>query len=134
MLFYGTITPYRAKVLTDMVNRLGNLVIVYNVHGQALDNLIANAKVVLNLRTTDNFKGDQKHCRISYLLTNGKCVLSQPTEEDFYGDLMAYGVHDRLNLMHTAHHLVSTGAWRSYAEKAAEGYKKLCEDKYVQDR
>lgn len=99
LLFYGTVTPYRANFLHDMFskgwfpdNRIEvadqtSLMMLSSVAGTALDKYIANSKVIINLSP---YEGEcrQQVTRISYALNNNKCVLSQKSNINYYGDMI----------------------------------------------
>ncbi len=99
VLFYGTLTEYRAKFLYDMLHgsiiydrysdtfAKMNFVTVWNVTGPELDKYIANSKIILNLNPYDG-ETRQQQPRISYALNNGKCVISQKSNRNYFGDLI----------------------------------------------
>jgi hypothetical protein len=125
VLFFGTITPYRGEVLAKALNKYTNLVAVYNIDGQALDDLIANSKIVLNLNTHADLS-DQKHARLFYLLINSKCVVSEPAKTNVYGDLIV----ETKDILNTTWGLLRDGSWRNHTVNLSEKYRSLCVSMY----
>jgi len=74
VLFYGYINPRRQRIL-DQLKPIANVVATQGTYGDELFELIARAKVVLNLHfySTHIFES----VRVSYLLANKKAVLSE---------------------------------------------------------
>lgn len=82
VLFYGSINERRAKIIADLESRGVQVVARFDDYGATRDELIARAKIVLNVHfyPTQIFE----IVRVSYLLTNRKCVVSEgPVERDF---------------------------------------------------
>lgn len=75
VLFYGSINPRRQAILAGLMAAGLNVKHLFSVYGEARDQAIAEAKVVLNL----HFYEDSIHeiVRTSYLLANGKAVVSE---------------------------------------------------------
>jgi len=74
VLFYGSPSPARLSILTEISNRGATCVFACGMYGAARDALIARAKVVLNVN---------KHqakifeiVRVSYLMANAKAVVA----------------------------------------------------------
>ena len=83
VLFYGTLTPRRAAVLRE-IRSFPNPQAVYHANaatdgtfGRALDALVLNADVVLNLRTFGDGRDEWKMPRLAKLLANGRFVISE---------------------------------------------------------
>ncbi len=75
VLFYGSMNERRLKVV-EQLKRLGcNVRTEFGVYGQARDQLIARAKVVLNLHfySSEIFE----IVRVFYLMTNSKAVVAE---------------------------------------------------------
>ncbi|MET0640072.1 MAG: tetratricopeptide repeat protein, partial [Hyphomicrobium sp.] len=75
VLFYGSLNPRREAVLNSLKEAGLNVRHLFSVYGEARDQAIAAAKVVLNV----HFYEDSIHeiIRTSYLLANGKAVVSE---------------------------------------------------------
>lgn len=80
VLFYGSLSERRLKVLADMRRAGLKVMAVSNVYGAARDALIARSKVVLNLHYGDNTRIFEI-ARISYLLANRKAVVTEHCDE-----------------------------------------------------
>jgi hypothetical protein len=93
VLFYGTLTGYRARTLARL---LGNsldwgikLVTINNVTGKLLDDFISRSKIILDLSTDGNLQQRiQKQSRIFYALINNKCVISEKSDTNYFKDLI----------------------------------------------
>jgi len=83
VLFFGWMTPRRQKVIDDLRAAGLKVVAVEGCYGGGRDNLIARAKIVLNV----HHDGRElfEIVRVSYLLANSKCVLSElsPNREEY---------------------------------------------------
>jgi O-methyltransferase/8-demethyl-8-(2,3-dimethoxy-alpha-L-rhamnosyl)tetracenomycin-C 4'-O-methyltransferase len=75
VLFYGSMTPRRQAVLHDLTVEGLKVSAVFGVYGSARDELIARAKVVLNLHAVEGWGFEI--ARVSYLLTNRKAVVTE---------------------------------------------------------
>jgi hypothetical protein len=82
VLFYGEITPPRARTLTAL-ERAGLRVAAIggapSIYGRERDALIARSRVVLNLHQYATQVLEQ--VRVNYLLINGKAVVSEVTDQ-----------------------------------------------------
>lgn len=93
ILFYGTMTKHRQYVLGNFVGRYLpynlNLVNVFNITGNQLDEFISRSKMIIDLSTTGS-SGEkiQKQSRIYYALINNKCVISEKSDRNYFGDLI----------------------------------------------
>jgi hypothetical protein len=76
VLFYGNLSPRRAKILMDITKTGINLVSLTGVYGKERDNFIARAKLVLNLQYYD-FPGISEIIRLSFLLSNRKAIVTE---------------------------------------------------------
>jgi hypothetical protein len=76
VLFFGNLSPRRAKILMDITETGINLVSLTGVYGAERDAFIARAKLVLNFQYYD-FPGITEIARISFLLSNKKAVISE---------------------------------------------------------
>lgn len=97
VLFYGSINPRRAHVIEGLKARGLNVVTLFGAYGAERDQMIARAKVVLNLHFYD--AAIFEVVRVSYLLANAVCVLSEGQEDDpdlapFRGGLAVCGYDD----------------------------------------
>jgi hypothetical protein len=99
ILFFGTLTPYRSKILSDFTRNYNipfdlyhifanlNIVIAWNKYGKELDELIGRSKIILNLHP---YEGEQRQqqARIFYSLINNKCILSEKSKINYYNDMI----------------------------------------------
>ncbi len=97
ILFYGTPNPYRNNIIYSLTRdpvipekylstfKNLNIVTLYNVLGDKLDEYIARSKIILNLNP---YEGEcrQQQTRIFYGLINNKCVLSERNKINYYGN------------------------------------------------
>ena len=124
VLFYGTPTRYRSSFFesfnkdfvhyddTSDMYGIMNIVTLYNIADQRLDEFIARSKIVLNLNPIE---GDcrQQQTRIFYPLTNGKCVMSQKSNRNYFGNCIVEFT-DSQDFGEKAIELLKTGKWRDY--------------------
>lgn len=75
VLFYGSESPSRRAILERLQHAGVNVQWVYAAYGQMRDNLIARAKIVLNLHYYESKLFEI--VRVSYLLANAKAVVSE---------------------------------------------------------
>jgi hypothetical protein len=98
VLFYGGLNPRRSEVLQALRDRGLNVVVAANCFGEARDQLVARAKIVLNIHFYQ--AKVLEIVRISYLLSNGQCVVSEtgadPAEEVVFQDAIAFSSYDGL--------------------------------------
>jgi hypothetical protein len=120
ILFYGIGNPDRFPIYQQLKQFGRNVRFVENAWGRARDELIASAKVVLNLRM---FPGQQlQQVRISHLLNNARFVLSETMPENIYDVPMA----DREELVATAIRYAQDDAARELERQAAfERFKQM---------
>jgi hypothetical protein len=76
VLFYGNLSPRRARILMDITKTGINLVSLTGVYGKERDAFIARAKLILNLQYYD-FPGIAEIVRLSFLLSNRKAVVTE---------------------------------------------------------
>ncbi len=75
VLFYGSLNPRRQRVLDDLRSRGLRVRAAFGVYGAERDELIARARVVLNLHYYDTRIFEA--VRVSYLLANRKAVVAE---------------------------------------------------------
>ena len=95
VLFYGTLTPRRARVLADLRASPAPLRVVHanaannGTFGPALDLLLLDAKITLNLLAFDD-DAEWKISRFSRLLANRRFIISEvggaPAEMELYAE------------------------------------------------
>ena len=78
VLFYGTVNPRRQKILDAMLERGLNVIVLYDVYGDARDEYIARSKVVLNMHYYES--EILEVIRIFYLVLNQVVVLTELNE------------------------------------------------------
>lgn len=80
VLFYGSLTPRRERVLQDIAAAGLTVAARFGVYGAERDALIARAKLVVNLHAHDGWGFEA--VRVSYLLANRKAVVCEAGEID----------------------------------------------------
>jgi hypothetical protein len=98
VLFYGGLNSRRSTVLQALRDRGLNVVVAANCFGEARDQLVARAKIVLNIHFYQ--AKVLEIVRISYLLSNGQCVVSETgvdaAEEAVFQDAIAFSSYEGL--------------------------------------
>lgn len=79
VLIYGKPGPLRLKIFNDLCQRGLKCLFVCGLYGQARDDLIARAKIVLNINLYEHSRVFEM-VRVSYLLANGKAVVADMQE------------------------------------------------------
>jgi hypothetical protein len=120
VLFYGTITNYRMRILEQLQDLAYNMVIVFGIAGPQLDEYIARSKIILNLNS-EREAINQKEARIFYLLTNDKCVISQKSSSNVFGDLII----ETDDLVNTICEYLSYNKWKGFSQDLSERYKQM---------
>ena len=97
VLFYGSMNPRRQRVIEELRQRGLQVTSVFGVYGAARDQLIARAKIVVNIHFYESKIFEL--VRISDLLSNGRCVVSEsgndPIEQDFR-DVVCFASYEAL--------------------------------------
>lgn len=75
VLFYGSLNPRRSQILNALKAAGVNVHTVFGVYGKDRDDLIARAKVVLNIHFYESKVFEI--VRVSYLLANSKAVVTE---------------------------------------------------------
>jgi SAM-dependent methyltransferase len=75
VLFYGSLNPRRNQILNALKDAGLNVHAVFGVYGKERDNLIARAKIVLNIHFYESKVFEI--VRVSYLLANSKAVVTE---------------------------------------------------------
>lgn len=128
VLFYGSMNERRRKVLDELMAAGLNVVHVFGVYGAERDDLIAGAKVVLNMHYY--MPGHFETLRVGYLLANRKAVVSEmnPGETidlELAGDIHAEPYDD---LVQVVSELVADAPHRRMtAEAGFRAFKKMDE-------
>lgn len=122
VLFYGSLNDRRRGVLQQLVLAGLKLHTVVGVFGPERDDLIARAKIVLNL----HFYPAQvlEEVRVSYLLANRVCVISEdgdPEAEAPYRDGMVLVAAERI--LETCQHYLARPQARG--QIAAQGFERV---------
>lgn len=126
VLFYGTLSEKRLKILSDIANtsRLFNLVSIQNIDGPKLDEYISRSKIILDLHTGGD-SGIQKQSRIYYALINNKCILSEKSNFNYFGDLIIESETDQLK--NNIINIIKNDIWKKYSN-TSDKFKKLNKD------
>ena len=126
VLFYGSFTPYREKMMDDYMHRIPvtendyvygetSFIWAFNFCDKKLDEWIARSKIILNLNP---YEGDtrQQQTRIFYALNNNKCVLSQASRVNYFGDSIVEFT-DHQDMKNKLTYLLTNDTWRQYTNK-----------------
>jgi hypothetical protein len=116
VLFYGSVTERRRVILTGLQQTGIRLANVFGAYGAARDELIARAKVVLNIHSYET--KIMEVVRISYLLANRKAVVSEldidtETEPDLRDAVAGVPFDD---IIAECHRLIADAAARQQLE------------------
>jgi hypothetical protein len=121
VLFYGSLTESRLKILCDIAERTlyTPFMMLTHTDGEKLDEYIARSKIIIDLHTEGDDK-IQKQSRIYYALINNKCVVSQKSKRNYFKDLIIEPEEDFCaGLLHT----LESGNWKNYSQNTAEKFK-----------
>ena len=121
VLFYGSLTEGRLKILCDIAQRTlyTPFMMLTHTDGEKLDEYIARSKIIIDLHTEGDDK-IQKQSRIYYALINNKCVVSQKSKRNYFKDLIIELEEDFCaGLLHT----LESGNWKNYSQNTAEKFK-----------
>lgn len=80
VLFVGSLSSRRKKIISDMVNNNLNAIALYNYYGKQRDDYIARSKIMLNMHFHGS--GLLEHPRIFYYIHNNCFVLSEVSNSD----------------------------------------------------
>ena len=123
VLFYGSVTPYRSKMIDDLLNAAVvrwedydiysnfNFIWSFGMFGKQLDDMIARSKIVLNINPYEGHTRQQQP-RIFYALNNDKCVLSQRSDINYYGESI-HQFSDANELANKIIHLLRNDNWKN---------------------
>ena len=93
VLHYGSLSDRRRAILNELRKHC-RVHHAFAVYGPARDELIARAKIVLNVHLYESAIFEQ--VRVSYLLNNGVCVVSEDSPNNPYSQMIASAPYDRL--------------------------------------
>lgn len=93
VLFYGTVTPRRQRVV-ELLRARGVGVEAVTGYGPQRDAAIARSKIVLNLHQFETTQLEQ--VRISYLLNNRCFVVSESAQSNPYGEGVFFSNYDNI--------------------------------------
>jgi SAM-dependent methyltransferase len=79
VLFYGSLNDRRNRILNALKNAGVNVHTVFGVYGKDRDDLIARARIVLNIHFYESKVFEI--VRVSYLLANSKAVVTESSED-----------------------------------------------------
>jgi hypothetical protein len=130
ILFYGTLSEQRLKILSDIScsYELYKTVFIQNFEQEKLDEYLSRSKVVLDLHTDDG--GVQKQSRIYYALINNKCVLSEKSNFNYFGDLIIESETHQLksNIIN----ILKNDIWKNYSN-VSEKFKLLNKNMLIEN-
>ena len=75
VVFYGSVSPRRRKVINALLAAGVRVQVFFGVYGVERDAWIGRSRIVLNLHQTANYPFES--VRVGYLLANRRCVLSE---------------------------------------------------------
>ena len=140
VLFYGTLTPYRSKMIYDLkegpfiphthfhiVNNM-NIMTLYNFTGSKLQEYIARSKIILNISPYDGDRR-QEQVRIFYNLINGKCVISEKAPINYYEEMVPEYVGFQ-GLSDTILSLLDNDNWKKYTNLDFKSHSENMRKKY----
>jgi SAM-dependent methyltransferase len=117
VLFYGSTNSRRKKIVEELKRKGLIVVALFGVYGKDRDDLIARAKIIVNIHYYDS--NIFEIVRISYLLANHKAVVAECNEDtEFAEDLrtaVALAPYDQL--VETCVELVGNAEKRQLLEK-----------------
>jgi hypothetical protein len=93
VLHYGSMSDRRRRIL-DRLAKHCRVQHAFAVYGPARDELIARAKIVLNVHLYESAIFEQ--VRVSYLVNNGCCVVSEDSPNNPYSHMIATAAYERL--------------------------------------
>jgi len=93
VLHYGSMSDRRRRMIDELAKHC-RVQHAFGVYGAARDELIARAKIVLNIHLYESAIFEQ--VRVSYLLNNGICVVSEESPNNPYSQMIASASYDRL--------------------------------------
>lgn len=120
LLFFGAVTPRRARILERIRLKIPRLKILEGVYGKERDEWIARSQAILNIHSYDRPLFEA--VRISYLLNNRCAVISEVSESEVYGGVPSLifndeKIDDLIDLFQ------ERGRLRLIAEREAEFFK-----------
>ena len=125
VLFYGSINPRRQSILDILKQKGINVVAAFSSYGKSRDELIARAKLVINIHyyETNIFE----LVRVSYLLANSKAVVAEVNdgteiEADLRQSIAAVPYKDLVD--ECLHLLVNQGTRQELANKGFINFSK----------
>lgn len=90
VLFYGSISERRAKVLQSLHDHEINLEVLFGVYGKELDEYIGRSKIILNIHFFEECFFEP--IRVGYLLNNHCCVISEESVNKEDEKILAQGI------------------------------------------
>lgn len=124
VLFYGTLTPRRYNIISQMINsdyyyNNINFVYLFNFDGPKLDDYISRSKIILNIHPHENHR--QEQARIYYPLINSKCVISEKSDRNYFGDLVLERSPEYFR--NTILYYLNDDLWKHEFKNVSEKYK-----------
>lgn len=124
VLFYGSLTPRRYNIITQMINsdyyyNHINFVYLFNIDGEKLDDYISRSKIILNIHPNENHR--QEQVRIYYPLINNKCIISETSSKNYFGDLILERSPEYFR--NTIFYYLQNDLWKHDFQNVSERYK-----------
>lgn len=95
VLFYGSPSDRRSRVIEQLRAAGVNVVALFGVYGERLNDHLRRAKIVLNVHGTENLSVLET-VRLSLLLANRCFVVSEVGDYNPYGDGLVFAAYDQL--------------------------------------
>lgn len=131
VLSYGSSNPRRHKIF-DQLQHSSNAHHAFGIYGAKRDELIARAKIVLNVHFYESKVFEIVRC--SYLLANSKCIVSERgldrELEDKFKDGIVFCDYD--DIAKTCHELLNDGDKRNaIAQRGFEIFSSMSQAEYL---
>lgn len=140
VLFYGTLTAHRHKMIYSFLNEsfipshhFGianklNVMTLFNFTGDKLNEYIGRSKIILNVSPYAGEKR-QEQARLYHVLTNGKCVVSEKSPINYYEDMIVeFGNSQELS--EKVIDLLIDDKWKNFSNQDFKSYSQSIRQKY----
>jgi len=94
VLFYGTLSPRRDRILKALAERGVGVKVAFGVYGEARNALIERSRIIINIHCDEI--DTLEEVRLSYLLANHCFIVSENSAQNPYGDGVVYCAYEEL--------------------------------------